>query len=103
LDEIRASVVESDLDAVDNLKNSDIPLTTLTDAQKRRKIIEDYKSGKLEPNKKANGSKRKDNDFTRHTNFSELVSLEKLESLKVWTNGKLVRRGKSKIVFNNLI
>jgi hypothetical protein len=72
LDEIRASVDESDLDAVDNLKNSDIPLTTLTDAQKRRKIIEDFESGKLEPNKKADGSKRKLGDETRTSNYAEM-------------------------------
>jgi hypothetical protein len=36
-------------------------------------------------------SKRKPGDFTRHTNFSELVSIQKWRNMKTWPNGKPVR------------
>lgn len=63
-------------------------------AKRRKKLIDDYKSGNTPPDEKlVNGKpvKRRPTDYTRSTNFSEMVSIQHFEDMAKWPNGKSVK------------
>jgi hypothetical protein len=58
---------------------------------KRKKILDDVESGKTKLDENADGTKRRPTDYTRHSNFAEMLASEKWLKMEMWSNRKKVK------------